>query len=32
MIRKQRNLLDAKMKNTVVKCFDEIKRLAPRVE
>jgi hypothetical protein len=28
MIRKQRNLLEAKMKNGVVKCFEEIKRLA----
>jgi hypothetical protein len=29
MIRKQRNLLEAKMKNALVKCFEEIKRLAP---
>jgi hypothetical protein len=28
MIRKQRNILDAKMKNALVKCFEEIKRLA----
>jgi hypothetical protein len=28
-IRKQRNLLDAKMKTAVVKCFKEIKRLTP---
>jgi hypothetical protein len=28
MIRKQRNLLKAKMKNALVKCFEEIKRLA----
>jgi hypothetical protein len=28
MIQKQRNLLDAKMKNALVKCFEEIKRLA----
>jgi hypothetical protein len=29
MIRKQRNLLEAKMKNALVKCFQEIKSLAP---
>jgi hypothetical protein len=29
MIRKQRNLLEAKVKNTIVKCLEEIKRLAP---
>jgi hypothetical protein len=29
MIRKQRNFLDAKRKNALVKCFEEIKRLAP---
>jgi hypothetical protein len=29
MIRKQRNLLDAKMKNALVKFFEQIKRLAP---
>jgi hypothetical protein len=29
MIRKQSNLLEAKMKNALVKCFEEIKRLAP---
>jgi hypothetical protein len=29
MIRKQRILLDAKMKNALVKCSEEIKRLAP---
>jgi hypothetical protein len=28
MIRKQRNLLDAKMKNALVKCFEEKKSLA----
>jgi hypothetical protein len=28
MIRKQRNLLDAKIRNALVKCFEEIKRLA----
>jgi hypothetical protein len=27
-IRKQRNLLDAKMKNALVKCSEELKRLA----
>jgi hypothetical protein len=29
MIRKRRNLLEAKIKNALVKCFEEIKRLAP---
>jgi hypothetical protein len=29
MIRKQRNLLDAKMRNALVQCFEEVKRLAP---
>jgi hypothetical protein len=28
-IRKQRNLLDAKIKNALVKCSEELKRLAP---
>jgi hypothetical protein len=31
MIRKQRNLLDAKMKNILVKRFEEIKRFAPEL-
>jgi hypothetical protein len=32
MIRKQRNLLDAKMKNVLVKCLEGIKRLAPELK
>ena len=29
MVRKQRNLLDSKMKNALVKCFEQLKDLAP---
>jgi hypothetical protein len=32
MIRKQRNLLDAKMKYALVKCFEEIKRLVSELK
>jgi hypothetical protein len=31
IINKQRNLVDAKMKNALVKCFEEIKGLAPKL-